>query len=115
MNEGNLRTYVIGFVSSLILTLIAFAFVMNQVMTGLGAVLVIMGLASLQLIVQLVFFLHLGRGSKPYWNLTAFAFMLVVVVILVFGSLWIMYNLNYHKPSPAPTDQQIFEEEGIYR
>lgn len=115
MSEGNLKTYVIGFVSSILLTLIAFILVISEILTGFGAVLAIMGLASLQLIVQLVCFLHLGRESKPHWNLTVFAFMVVVLVIVVFGSLWIMYSLNYHVPSPSEIEQQIFEEESIYR
>ena len=53
-------------------------------------------LAVVQLVVQLVFFLHLGRERQPRWNLLAFAFMAIVLLILVLGSLWIMNNLNYH-------------------
>jgi cytochrome o ubiquinol oxidase operon protein cyoD len=63
--------------------------------------------------VQLVFFLHLGGEGKPRWRLTAFLFMLLVLVILVFGSLWIMYNLDYHMTmSPEELDSQIIEDEG---
>jgi cytochrome o ubiquinol oxidase operon protein cyoD len=53
-------------------------------------------LAVMQLLVQLVFFLHLGGESKPRWNLMAFMFTLLVVAILVAGTLWIMYNLDYN-------------------
>jgi cytochrome o ubiquinol oxidase operon protein cyoD len=49
-----------------------------------------------QLAVQMIFFLHIGNEVKPRYNLIAFSSAMVVVFIVVFGSLWIMNNLNYH-------------------
>jgi len=43
----------------------------------------------------LIFFLHLGIESKPRWNLLVFYFMVVVLAILLYGSFWIMSNLDY--------------------
>jgi cytochrome o ubiquinol oxidase operon protein cyoD len=65
-------------------------------LAGQTLVLVIVGLAVVQLLVQLIFFLHLGKESKPRLNLTIFAFMLLVVGIVAIGSLWIMHNLDYN-------------------
>ncbi len=107
-------SYVIGFVLSLGLTLSAYYVVVNGLLTGWGLLWAIIGLAVTQLVVQLLFFLHLGREDRPRWNLMAFLFMLLVLIILVFGSLWIMTNLNYHMVSPDETDTSIIDDEGIH-
>jgi cytochrome o ubiquinol oxidase operon protein cyoD len=113
--HGSLNSYVVGFLLSIVLTLVAYFMVTEQVLEGRTLLLGIVGLAVAQLLVQLIFFLHLGRESRPRWNLTVFFFMLIVLTILVAGTLWIMENLDYHMMSPMETDQYIMEEEGIYR
>jgi len=117
--SGSLRTYVTGFVLSILLTLIAFAFVQRHVSTDHEAyshrflIVMVVVLALSQLVVQLLYFLHLGNESKPRWNLLVFSFMLTVVIILVFGSLWIMYNLNYHMPSTDQVNQYLRSQDGL--
>ncbi len=118
MHTPNLRSYIIGFVSSIVLTLAAFSFVWEHVNSDHGSLHVfvtswIVGLAVIQLVVQLVFFLHLGEESKPRWNLTVFSFMLLVLIILVFGSLWIMNNLDYHMMHDKNVENYIIHDEGI--
>ncbi len=109
--SGSVRTYTAGFVLSLILTVGAYAAVRDHVASGWALIFVLAGLAVTQLLVQLVFFLHLGRESKPRWNLTVLLFAVMVVGIVVFGSLWIMRNLNYaHSHSVTPTE--IIKDEG---
>lgn len=49
----------------------------------------------LQAALQCVCFLHVGVESKPHWNLIMFLFMLLVFTVVIGGSLWIMYSLNY--------------------
>lgn len=113
--HGSVRSYSIGFGLSIVLTMIAYAFGTHAVMHGWALLYGLAALAILQLFVQLVFFLHLGRGSEARWNRTAFLFALMVVVILVFGSLWIMKNLNYdheHVPATSSQDQAIVKDEG---
>lgn len=92
---GVFKSYVIGFVLSVILTLAAYILVVEEIFTGWNLLLAISGLAFAQVIVQLVFFLHLGSEPSPYWNLTSFLFMFLMLVILVVGTLWIMYHLDY--------------------
>lgn len=93
---GTLRTYVTGFVASLTFTLAAYIMVQHRQSLNRDLIIsIIVGLALVQFIVQLVFFLHLGKETKPRWKLYVFLFMLGVVLIIVFGSLWIMNNLNY--------------------
>lgn len=94
-SEGSLKSYVSGFVLSIILTLGAYLMVIHHSFTADRIVGVIVGLALCQFLVQMLFFLHLGKETKPRWKLFVLLFMITVVLILVFGSIWIMNNLNY--------------------
>jgi cytochrome o ubiquinol oxidase operon protein cyoD len=109
-SHGTVTAYVIGFVFSLILTLGAYFLVVHEPAFPLRTVIwEVIGLALVQLLVQLVFFLHLDRESSPRWNLSAFLFALMTVLIIVFGSVWIMRNLDYN----TMTAQEIIQDEGI--
>jgi cytochrome o ubiquinol oxidase operon protein cyoD len=92
--HGSKKAYVIGFSASLILTIIAFLLVYLNGLTGYPIILTLSGLALTQAIVQLLFFLHLGREAKPRWETMIFLFMVLVLLIIVLGTLWIMYDLN---------------------
>lgn len=95
-DSSSITDYVFGFLVSLILSVMAYLIVVNGWLQGAALVAAIMALASLQLVVQLVFFLHLGRESKPHWKSSVFWFMLLTLLIFVLASLWIMNNLNYN-------------------
>jgi cytochrome o ubiquinol oxidase operon protein cyoD len=117
---GNTASYVAGFVLSLLLTLTAYWLVLQHknshqpLFSHRFLIITIVVLAITQLFVQLVFFLHLDSESKPRWNLLVASFAAIVVLILVLGSLWIMNNLNYHMDSPAQTDKNIIQDEGVH-
>ncbi|MGL4539765.1 MAG: cytochrome o ubiquinol oxidase subunit IV [Candidatus Rhabdochlamydia sp.] len=98
MNQevGAFKTYVIGFALSILLTLVAYFIVVEHVFNNGVLVSTIIGLGVVQMLIQLLFFLHLGQEPKPYWNCQLFLFMLTILVILVIGSLWIMHNLSYN-------------------
>lgn len=106
MGRGTLGTYITGFVLSLLLTGTAYALVWGHVHSAHERfshhfiIPVVLGLAVLQLLVQLVFFLHLSRQSKPRWNMLMLAFAFIVIFIVVGGSVWIMDSLNYHMTMP---------------
>jgi cytochrome o ubiquinol oxidase operon protein cyoD len=108
-----LASYITGFVLSLAFTLTAYLLVSRHTFASGPLIAAIVVLAVIQLLVQLVLFLHLGSEPKPRWNLVVSLFAALVVFILVFGSLWIMNNLNYHMMSPANTDQYIIHDEGV--
>lgn len=116
MNQSyGIRAYVTGFILSVALTLTAYFFVVEEKFAAKTLLISIAGLAVVQLIVQLVFFLHLGRESKPRFNLLMLIFAAGVVFIVVFGSLWIMINLdnNHELLSPQEAGQYLLEDEGI--
>ncbi len=52
-------SYVIGFVLSLALTLTAYSFVTGNILSGWTLTYVLLGLALAQMLIQLLFFLHL--------------------------------------------------------
>jgi len=106
--------YLIGFVLSLLLTGAAYLAVTEHWVAASEVGALVVKLAILQIAVQLFFFLHLGQESRPRWKLTVFFFMLAVLVILVFGSLWIMENLNYHMmPGGMDPSSYIIHDEGV--
>lgn len=95
-DHGTVKSYVVGFFLSIVLTVVPFVLILHHVLVGKQAFWAVSLLALVQLMVQIYFFLHLNTQSKARWNLNIFLFTLLVVAILVGGSLWIMYNLNYY-------------------
>ena len=99
------KPLIIGFILSLILTLGSYGVLQVPLLSGstLMATIALMGIV--QAFVQLFFFLHVGIESKPRWNLGIFLFMVLLIIVLIGGSLWIMYNLDYHMmPTMSPSE-----------
>ncbi|MBR0554309.1 cytochrome o ubiquinol oxidase subunit IV [Ciceribacter sp. L1K23] len=94
-DHGSYRSYLTGFVLSVVLTFIPFAIVMSggfdsRVVTALTVI----GFAVAQILVHMVYFLHMNSRSDEGWTLLSMIFTVIVVVIMISGSLWVMYNLN---------------------
>lgn len=106
-------SYIVGFVLSVALTLLAYALVVMEIFTGITLLLVVTGVAVLQLVVQMVFFLHIGRGSK--WKLLTLIFTVVFLAIVVVGTIWVMHHLNYNMMhmSPEEMTEYMHLNEGI--
>jgi len=94
--QKTLPSYIIGLALSLLLTLISFALVAKHLLSDKATYILLGVLAILQLIAQTVFFLRMNTSEEGRWNLMPFIFTIVIVLVLVFGSFWIMYNLNYN-------------------
>jgi len=92
--QGSVKTYVVGIIICLILTFLPYYMVVHALLPANYLVAAIVSFAVIQALVQLILFLHLGDEDHPRWNLMAFLFMALVLVIIVLGSLWIMYSLN---------------------
>ncbi len=95
--HGSMGSYMIGFGLSVLLTAIPFWLVMGNVLgraqtTGL----VIMGFAVVQIVVHMIFFLHMNTRAEGGWSMMALIFTLVLVVITLSGSMWVMYHLNHN-------------------
>jgi cytochrome o ubiquinol oxidase operon protein cyoD len=111
-NHGTMTMYIIGFVLSLGFTLLAYFMVVNKTVTGNALLAAILGLAVLQMLVQIFFFLHLGRGPKPFYNIVLFFATAGVITLAIGGSLFIMTNL-YRNMSPDLVTRKLAQGEGI--
>jgi cytochrome o ubiquinol oxidase operon protein cyoD len=96
-SHGSLKTYAIGFLLSVVLTAIPFWLVMGKVIDNSGtAGLVLLGFAAVQIVVHMVYFLHMNTKSEGGWSMLALIFTIMLVVIMLAGSIWVMYHLNHN-------------------
>lgn len=87
--------YMLGFMASVILTAIPFWLVMGDVFGSQNTtVVMILGLALVQIIVHMVFFLHMNFHSEGGWTMLSLIFTVVLLFITLAGSLWVMYHMN---------------------
>ena len=101
---GSRRAYVIGFVLSVVLTAIPFWMVMTGAADARTTAVTIVALAVVQILVHTVAFLHVNTRAEGGWTLMAYVFTAVLVLIVIAGSLWIMYHLNANMMAAMPTD-----------
>ena len=95
VSRGSLRTYLTGFVLSLILTAVPFALVMRGAWSPAATLAGIISAGLVQILVHLHYFLHLDTSSAARWNVLALIFTFLIMILFVGGTLWIMSNLNY--------------------
>ncbi len=93
--HGSLSSYLIGFALSVVLTAIPFWLVISGTLGSkpLTAV-AIMLLAAVQIVVHMIYFLHMNTRSENGWSMMALIFTVIMVVIALTGSLWVMHHLN---------------------
>lgn len=102
------RDYLIGFGLSVVLTAIPFWLVMGDVLANKQVTaLIIMAFAMVQIVVHVVYFLHMTSSAEEGWSLMSLIFTLVVIVIALAGSLWVMHHLTtntmpYHDMRQIP-------------
>ena len=90
-----LRGYLTGFMAAVVLTAIPFWLVMGKAFSSSTVTsAVILAFAGVQVVVHMVYFLHMNAKSEGGWNLLALVFTVMLVVIALSGSLWVMYHLN---------------------
>jgi cytochrome o ubiquinol oxidase operon protein cyoD len=92
--HGDVKSYMIGFFLSVVLTALPFGLVMSGSLPGGTAAPVCFAFAAVQIVVHLIYFLHMNPRSSKSWNGAAFAFTLIILLILVVGTLWVMYHMN---------------------
>ncbi|TWI53346.1 cytochrome o ubiquinol oxidase operon protein cyoD [Pseudomonas duriflava] len=93
-SHGSTKSYIIGFILSVILTVIPFGLVMYPTLSESATLIVIWVMAIVQIFVHLGFFLHMNTSSEQRWNVVAFAFTILITVIVVAGSLWIIHGMH---------------------
>jgi cytochrome o ubiquinol oxidase operon protein cyoD len=93
-SHGSVKSYAIGFILSVILTLIPFGLVMYPTLPKSITLMIVLAFAVIQALVHLVYFLHLDRSEAQRENVIAFVFAGLVIVLLVGLSLWIMFSIH---------------------
>ena len=71
-----------------------------------GLLLVMGGFAVIQILVHMVYFLHMNGKIEGGWTLLATIFTVVFVAITIAGTLWVMFHMNAnmmpeHPPMPG--------------
>jgi cytochrome o ubiquinol oxidase operon protein cyoD len=105
--HGSFKGYMIGFLLSVVLTAIPFWLVMGKVFHNpQTTTVIVLAFAVVQILVHMVYFLHLNTSSEGGWNMLALIFTMVLVVITLSGSLWVMYHMNVNM-MPASSAQDM--------
>ena len=95
--HATFKGYMTGFILSVILTAIPFWLVMGNVFEKSSTTaFVVLAFAAVQIVVHMVYFLHMNARSEHGWTMLALIFTVVVVVITLSGSLWVMYHMNHN-------------------
>ena len=93
--HATVKGYVVGFLLSVVLTAIPFWLVMGQVLPSKNATaLVILAFAAVQMVVHMIYFLHMNSKVEGGWSLLALIFTAALVLIMLSGSIWVMYHMN---------------------
>ena len=91
-----LRTYLIGLGLAIVMTMVSFWAAQTHLIYGPGVSVAIVVLAIAQMGIHLVFFLHITTAPDNANNVLALAFGILIACLVIFGSLWIMANLNHN-------------------
>jgi len=90
----NARSYLTGLAMALVLTAIPFALVYFKLLATTATLFVIAAAAIIQIIIHLKYFLHFSLNGTPRESLLALCFAVLLILIMVGGSLWIMFDLH---------------------
>jgi cytochrome o ubiquinol oxidase operon protein cyoD len=94
-HTASFREYLTGFLLAVVLTAIPFWLVMAHALNRSGVTAgIILAFAAVQMVIHMIYFLHMNTRSEGGWTLLALLFTLMLVVIALSGSLWVMYHLN---------------------
>ena len=92
-----------GFALSVVLTAIPFWLVMAGVFASpLVTAVLVMAIGAIQIVVHMVFFLHMNPRSEGGWTMMALIFTIIIVAIALSGSLWVMHHLNTNMMPMSP-------------
>jgi len=106
--------YVIGFLLSLVFTVIPYYLVVYKSFSAHILLGWIIAFAFLQMAIQLIFFLHLGREKKPRFNLFFLTSTGGIILLVVVGSIWIMAHLSHHM-SAVDVTNKVALGEAVYQ
>ena len=91
-NHHSPKQYIIGFILSIVLTIVALYLTENNVMSVGALIITILILAAAQVFVQLFFFMHINekQDDGPAYNVMALILAAIFTIAIIGGSMWIM-------------------------
>lgn len=93
--HGTKQDYVTGFILAVILTAIPFFLVMTGVFSSARLTgFLVLACAVAQIIVHMVYFLHMNPRTEAGWTMVSLVFTIIVLVIAVIGTIWVMYHMD---------------------
>ncbi|HZD89802.1 MAG TPA: cytochrome o ubiquinol oxidase subunit IV [Pseudolabrys sp.] len=101
--RSSLYGYLIGLALAVLLTFASFALPTSDVVWGPGIPVALVVFAVAQMGVHIVFFLHITTSPDNTNNVMALAFGILIVFLVIGGSVWIMWNMNYRMGLKMPT------------
>ena len=106
--HSSLREYLIGFGLSVVLTAIPFWLIMAKVIADRNTAILVLGaFAVVQVLVHMVYFLHMNARVEGGWTLLSTIFTVICVGIAIAGTLWVMFHMNAHMMPSHPTPEVV--------
>jgi cytochrome o ubiquinol oxidase operon protein cyoD len=93
---GGPTGYLLGLGLASLLTVASFLVVNTHLVWGPAVPMALVVFALAQMGVHLIFFLHVTSGPDNTNNILALAFGILIVMLVIFGSVWIMHHLNHN-------------------
>ncbi|REG58690.1 cytochrome bo3 quinol oxidase subunit 4 [Paraburkholderia sp. BL6669N2] len=97
--RGDVAGYITGFVLAVLLTAGSFSIVAQRLLPAGSAIMALALLAFVQIVVQLVTFLHLDLSRGQRWNVLALCYTALAALFLIFGTIWVMHNVSMNMMS----------------
>lgn len=93
--HGTLKSYLVGFGLSVVLTVIPFWLVMGDVLDNRAvAIGIIFFLGAAQMLVHVHYFLHVSLKVDEGWQVMSLVFTAILLAIVLAGSIWVMTHLH---------------------
>ena len=109
-----IRGYAWGFALSLLFTLAAYVLAAHHLLAPRPLALLLAAFALAQAFVQLACFLHVGKSAGARDRLYMLGSFGLVILILIAGSIWIMFSLNARMmPGTMQMEQYMQSQQGI--
>jgi cytochrome o ubiquinol oxidase subunit IV len=93
-SAGHWSSYVTGYALAAVLTVASFGFAASHWLTPASLVAALVVLAIGQMLVHLIFFLHITTAPAQKTNILALLVTLLIIFLTVIGSLWITAELG---------------------
>jgi len=86
--------YLIGFVLAVVLTVTSFWLVTTGKASGEQGLIWLAVLAAVQVVVHVMFFLHVNTSKGQRWHALSFAYTILMSLVIIVGTVWVMHNVH---------------------